>query len=261
MHAVTLTTTQYDAVYNALSFSIAAMGASFIALLLLRTNLPLRHRMAPTLGTLVMAVASYHYLRIFNSWVSAYHIVGGHYLPTGLPFNEGYRYVDWLLTVPLLLAEMVVVLRLPSKRSRSMLTKLIGAAVLMIVLGYPGQIAPVHSTSRTIWAVASTVFFVYILYVLVVELGRSLDRQGAHVRSLVNALRIVLLASWGFYPVAYLLPSLVSGASGVVISQVGYSVADVIAKPVFTLLIFWIATLKTEEDAVTIEATSDLLAA
>ena len=254
--AVTATTSavlsknQYDAVYNILSLTIAAMGAAFIALILLRNRLPENHRTAITLGTLVMAIADYHYVRIFNSWVSAYgHMpVNGHYLATGVPFNEAYRYVDWLLTVPLLLAELVAVLELGSKRSRPLMVKLVVASVFMVALGYPGQISPVHSTARTLWAVASTVFFAYILYVLVVELNRALVRETPQVKGLMLALRGILLLSWGFYPIAYLLPSLISGANGTVISQVGYSIADIVAKPVFTLLIFRLSLLKAEEE-------------
>jgi bacteriorhodopsin len=231
--AVTLSTNQYDAVYNVLSLTIAGMGAAFIALLLLRNRLPEGHRTAVTLGTLVMAIADYHYVRIFNSWVDAYHRipVNGHYLATGIPFNEAYRYVDWLLTVPLLLAELVAVLELGSKRSRPLMVKLIIASALMVALGYPGQISPVHSTARTLWAVASTVFFAYILYVLIVEINRVLVNESPRVKGLMRALRAILLLSWGFYPIAYLLPSLVSGADGVVITQIGYSIADLVAKP------------------------------
>ena len=248
--AAVLTKNQYDAVYNILSLTIAGMGASFIALLLLRNRLPENHRTAVTLGTLVMAIADYHYVRIFNSWVDAYGKmpVNGHYLATGMPFNEAYRYVDWLLTVPLLLAELVAVLELGSKRSRPLMVKLVVASALMVALGYPGQISPVHSTARTVWAVASTVFFAYILYVLVVELNKALARETPKVKGLMLALRGILLLSWGFYPIAYLLPSLVGGATGTVVSQVGYSIADLVAKPVFTFLIFRLAMLKAEEE-------------
>jgi bacteriorhodopsin len=255
---VTLSTNQYDAVYNVLSLTIAGMGASFIALLLLRNRLPQNHRTAITLGTLVMAIADYHYVRIFNSWVAAYarSPIHGHYIGTGIPFNEAYRYVDWFLTVPLLLAELVAVLELGSKRTRPLMIKLIVASALMVALGYPGQISPVHSTARTLWAVASTVFFAYILFVLIVEINRAMAGESKRVRGLMNALRLLLLLSWGFYPIAYLLPSLVGGADGVVITQVGYSVADLIAKPVFTFLIFRLSMMKAEDEAGGVDTTS-----
>ena len=94
----------------------------------------------------------------------------------GESFNEGYRYVDWFLTVPLLLAELIVVLCLARKLQRSLLLRLIPASALMIALGYPGEISGDNAT-RNIFGLLSTIPFLYILYVLFVELTRSLDRQ------------------------------------------------------------------------------------
>lgn len=244
--ATILSLNQYNIVYNVLSFVIATMLAGFIGFLLIRSSLPAKHRNALTLGTLVMAIADYHYFRIFNSFTAAYHIVGGKYVPTGIPFNEAYRYVDWLLTVPLLLAELVTVLELTPKESKVLISKLVVASSLMIALGYPGQISPVHSTARTLWAAASSVFFVYILYVLFVEIQKSLDKQPEGVRPLMFTLRALLLLSWGFYPIAYILPSFVGGATGIVVSQVGYSIADVVAKPLFTYFVYKVSKLKAE---------------
>jgi bacteriorhodopsin len=62
-------------------------------------------------------------------------------------------------------------------------------------------------------------------------------------------MRLLLLLSWGVYPIAYLLPMLgISGTSATVGVQLGYTIADVLAKPVFGLLIFAIAVVKTKVD-------------
>jgi bacteriorhodopsin len=204
---LTLSEGQYNLVYNSFSFVIASMGAALIFFLLVRSRVAPRHRMALTLSTLVVAIAFYHYVRIFNSWSDAFSFVDGQYAQDGEPFNEGYRYVDWLLTVPLLLAELVVVLKLSAGKTRSPLVRLTTAAIAMILLGWPGELADPDSTDRTLWGVASTIPFLYILYVLFVELGKSLDRQSAGVRKLVDGLRYIILATWGIYPLAYIAPS------------------------------------------------------
>jgi len=77
--------------------------------------------MAVTLSTLVVGIALYHYVRIFGSWSDAFSYAGGKYVQDGAPFNEGYRYVDWFLTIPLLLAEFVVVLKLTKGTTRSLI--------------------------------------------------------------------------------------------------------------------------------------------
>ncbi len=243
-----LSENQFDLVYNSFSFVIACMGGALLFFLLVRSKVAPRHRMAVTISTIVVAIAAYHYLRIFDSWGAAFAFTNGEYTQIA-PFNEGYRYVDWLITVPLLLAELVIVLKLNKSTTRSLLVRLTIAAVLMIGLGWPGEIADPDSAARTFWGIASTIPFLYILYVLFVELGKSLGRQSASVRKLVDGLRYIILATWGVYPIAYMLPSLIDDpATAEVARQVGYSIADVLAKPLFGLLVLAIAIAKSRAD-------------
>ncbi len=247
--ALELTRGQFDLVYNSFSLTIAAMGASLIFFLLMRERVRPDHRIAVTVTTLVVSIALYHYLRIFSSWSDAFTFVKGRYVATGRPFNEGYRYVDWLLTVPLLLAELVLVLKLSKATTRNLIIKLSIAAVAMIALGYPGELAAADSTTRTVFGVLSTIPFLYILYVLFVELGRSLGRQSPRVRKIVDGMRFLLLATWGVYPLAYIAPSQISNeATAEVVRQVGYSIADILAKPVFGMFILMIAIIKSNGD-------------
>ncbi|MDG1267695.1 MAG: bacteriorhodopsin-like, partial [Ilumatobacter sp.] len=245
---LTLSENQFNLVYNSFSFVIASMGAALLFFLLARSRVAPQHRMAVTLSTLVVAIALYHYVRIFGSWEDAFKYADGDYIPVK-PFNEGYRYVDWLLTVPLLLAELVVVLKLTKSKTRSLIVRLTIAAVAMIALGYPGEIAAADSSTRTVWGVLSTIPFLYILYVLFVELGKSLERQSGGVKKLVDGLRYIILATWGIYPIAYMLPSLIDDeANAEVARQVMYSVGDVLAKPLFGILVLGIALAKSRED-------------
>lgn len=260
MEPFSLSEGQFEIVYNSFSFAIAAMGASLLFFLLKRTELPVPYRGAVTLSALVVGIALYHYLRIFESWESAFTLVDGRYVMDGT-FNEGYRYVDWLLTVPLLLAELVLVLRLSKGRTRSLITRLTIAAVLMIATGYPGEIADPDSFTRTFWGVVSTVPFVYILYVLFAELQSVIRTQPEESRPWFDGLRWLLLATWGVYPLAYLAPQVIDDAAAAeVIRQVGYSVADVLAKPVFGLMILAIAFMKARR-AGALEAQPDDVAA
>jgi len=125
---------------------------------------------------------------------------------------------------------------------------LVVAAILMIVTGYPGEISTDLNT-RIVWGAVSTVPFAYILYVLWIELSKSLVRQPEGVQTLVKNMRLLLLFSWGVYPIAYLLPMLgITGATADVGVQIGYTIADVLAKPIFGLLVFAIALEKTRVD-------------
>jgi len=250
---------QYQTVFNALSFALAAMLATFVFLLVVQGRVLPRYRQALVVSAMVCLIAAYHYYRIFNSFTEAYVATGAgmphdagsaisYVLVNGPGFNEGYRYVDWLLTVPLLLFETIAVLALAPQLRRSLLLRLIPASALMIILGYPGEIATDNLT-RGIWGALSTIPFLYILYVLWVELSRSMKTQPEQVRKDLNGLRLLLLATWGVYPIAYLLPQLgIESADAFVWRQVGYSIADVLAKCLFGLLIYKIAREKSFAD-------------
>jgi bacteriorhodopsin len=241
-----LTRGEYLLVYNVLSFVVAAMGAGFIYFMITIRRLDVRHQAPAICSAIICAIAAYHYFRIFGTWEDAW--VDG-MLDTS-KLNEGYRYADWLLTVPLLLAELVLVLGLAKERTRSLMWRLIVAALLMVALGYPGEVADT-SGSQTLWGILSTIPFLYILYVLFVELGKADVAPAAKAK--LNGLRYLILGVWGVYPIAYILgndnPFIDDEATAEVVRQVGYSIADVMAKPLYGLIIVGIAlTLSRSED-------------
>ena len=140
-------------------------------------------------------------------------------------------------------------LRLKAEVARGLTIRLSVASAAMIALGYPGELAASHSTARLVWGALSTVFFIYILYVLFVELTKSLEGQAARVRQLVSGMRWVILVTWMVYPVAYVLPRLISSeTTALVVRQVGYSIADVLAKPLFGLFAVLIMLIKSREE-------------
>lgn len=262
MQLPNLTPGEYSLVYNAFSFTFAAMFAGFIYFVLGRTQVTSKYRGALTMSALVVAVAGYHYLRIFESWSSAFTLetVNGAltYVASGAPFNDAYRYVDWLLTVPLLVAELVAVLTLSRQRTQSLTFRLALAAGLMVILGYPGEIAADNGT-RALWGFISTLPFLYIVYVLFSEMGEAIQRQPGKAKQLISNARLLLLATWGFYPIVYMLPFLnIEGPLALVAVQVGYCIADVAAKVGFGVLIYSIARAKMETEG-DLEAEAPLL--
>lgn len=243
-----LSVEQFDLVYNAFSLTIAAMLAAALFFFNSKQLVGNRYRVAVIISGVIVSIAAYHYFRIFNSWEAAYVLEEGSYVASGQAFNDAYRYVDWLLTVPLLLIEAVAVLGLPNKESRPLFIKLAVAAVLMIATGYPGEVADTIR-ERAIWGAVSTVPFVYILFVLWFELKDAITRQPERVQTLISGMRWLLLASWGVYPIAYLLPEVgITGATATVGVQIGYTVADLLAKPLFGLLAFSIARIKSQAE-------------
>merc|ERR1711879_90139 len=109
-----MTDLQYQAVYNVLSFALASMMATTMFLWFRMFAVKDQYQSAVCISGLVTFIAAYHYIRIFNSWVDAYEYSPDTHDPklTGVPFNDAYRYMDWLLTVPLLLIEILLVMKL-----------------------------------------------------------------------------------------------------------------------------------------------------
>merc|ERR1712060_561756 len=169
------------------------------------------YRTALIITGLVTFIATYHYVRIFNSWVDAFTVSnsqGGDYSValSGAPFNDAYRYVDWLLTVPLLLIELILVMRLPVDQTVSMSWNLGLASAAMVALGYPGEIQD-DPQGRFGWWAAAMLPFMYVVYTLLAGLNAATTYE-----------------------------------------QVGYSIADVVAKAVFGILIWAIAAAKSSAE-------------
>jgi bacteriorhodopsin len=239
---------QYQLVYNAFSFTFATMAAATLFLWLGRSQVTDRYKTALTISGLVTAIAAYHYFRIFESWEQAYTFKDGAIAATGYAFNDAYRYVDWLLTVPLLLVELILVMGLSAKETVSKSFTLGSAAALMIILGYPGEIAD-NNTQRVIWGTLSAIPFCYIMWQLFAGLGASIASQPDNVREMVKTARLLTFASWGFYPIVYMIPyTSLSGASVETAVQIGYTIADLIAKAGVGVLIYMIARRKSENE-------------
>jgi len=209
------------------------------------------YRTALTITGIVTFIATYHYFRIFNSWVEAFDVQnhdGGDYgvKLTGAPFNDAYRYVDWLLTVPLLLIELILVMKLPAEQTRSLSWSLGAASALMVALGYPGEIQEDLGVRWFWWALAM-VPFCYVVFQLVVGLGAATDKQASSAASsLISAARYLTVVSWCTYPFVYIIKNVgLAGPVATMYEQIGYSCADVVAKAVFGVLIWAIAAEKS----------------
>jgi bacteriorhodopsin len=257
-----LTGYEFSAVYNVLSLGLASMLATSIFLFFARDRVLPKYRMAVLVSASVTTIAAYHYFRMFESFNHGYGIndsstaavtAGANMLDFGAAnYNVGYRYIDWFLTVPLLLVELVAVLGLAKAIQSSLLKRLVPAAAAMIVLGFPGDAKlDLFSLAPSMWGLLSTIPFLYILYVLWFEMKKSVSSQSDKVRGLFQTLRVLLIATWGVYPITFILAMNSTGsptAAEVVSRELGYSIADILAKCLFGLIIFSIARIKSAEE-------------
>jgi bacteriorhodopsin len=249
---------QYQAVYNVLSFSLASMMATTMYLWFRSFAVQDRYRSAVLISGLVTFIAAYHYMRIFNSWVGAYHYSPGKLdggamelgnpTLTGVPFNDAYRYMDWLLTVPLLLIEILLVMRLDERDYNEKARTLGLSAALMIVSGYYGELVITGDlTPRWMCWFLSMMFFLYIVYELLVGLSDATNSEADPVvAGKIRTAQVMTVISWCTYPVVYLFPMLgINAAHAVMGIQIGYCVSDIISKCGVGLVIYQITYAKS----------------
>merc|ERR1712099_79842 len=263
LHAATMmfemTNLQYQAVYNTLSFTLASMSATTMYLWFRAEAVADKYKSAVYISGLVTFIAAYHYIRIFNSWVDAYDYSGDAYIThhdgptlTGVPFNDAYRYMDWLLTVPLLLIEILLVMKLDDKTYSSKAWTLGAGSALMIVSGYYGELVVTGDlTPRwACWAL-SMCFFLYIVYELLVGLSAATNSEAnPEIKAKIQTAQVMTVISWCTYPVVYLFPMLgIKAATAVVSIQIGYCVSDIISKCGVGLVIYQISYAKSKKEA------------
>ena len=226
----------YTLVYNVLSFGTAVMFGAFVYFLTQMKSVSKQYQAGVAVSAIVVGIAGYHYYRIWSDFGEGV-------------MNEGYRYADWLITVPLLIIELLIVLGVAKADRTSLMLKLVPATILMVGLGYPGEVANSNGAKWTFWVLAM-IPFVYILKTLYAELQKAGQRETGAVAKQIKNATYVLLTTWLVYPIAYLFPIFDGDSEALeTLRQVGYTFADITAKGLYGLMILWIAKARTEAES------------
>merc|ERR1711865_293818 len=257
-----MTDLQYQAVYNCLSFALASMMATTMYLWFRSFAVADKYKSAVLISGLVTFIAAYHYIRIFNSWVDAYHYAPGKLVGgamemtqptlTGIPFNDAYRYMDWLLTVPLLLIEILLVMKLDDATFSSKAWNLGVGSALMIASGYYGELVVTSDlTPRWMCWFISMIFFLYIVNELLNGLAEATNKEtDKNLAAKIRTAQVWTVVSWCTYPVVYLFPMMgINAAHAVVGIQVGYCCSDIISKCGVGIVIYQISYAKSNKEA------------
>jgi len=247
----------FQVVYDILSFSLACMMSCTLFLWMRVPSVTERYKTPLLISGLVTFIAAYHYIRIFNSWVEAYRYPAAkNGIPqapeiSGVPFNDAYRYMDWLLTVPLLLMEIVLTMSLPEAEANSKCWSLGIFSALMIVSGYRGELV-IQGDLTTRWThwFVSMCFFSYVVYTLLIGLADATNAEpDPRVKKMLKNAQVVTCVSWCTYPIVYLFPMIgIHGSRAVVAIQIGYCTSDVISKCLVGLMIYQITIYKSQAE-------------
>jgi bacteriorhodopsin len=243
--------------YDLVHFALMAAGFALFAYLLYnwasKGEVGRRYRPAVHAGLCLAAIATVSYLVLFIKWDTGFTLTDGVYEPNAeARFTGSTRYPDWAITVPLLTVELLAVCSLAGRRARNLRATTMAAAFLMILTGYLGAQVVADGRDRTalvVWGLVSTAFYVYLNVALIGAVRASLPHMGRPAAVSLRNATIVLLGSFGVYPLVYAIPVFADVTPAwFATMQVAYSTADVIAKVGFGLLVHKVALLRTAED-------------
>ncbi|TYZ14481.1 rhodopsin [Hymenobacter lutimineralis] len=214
-----------------------AMAAASVFFLFERSTVTDKWKTSLLVSGLITGIAAVHYYYMRDYYVTT------HETPIAL------RYIDWTLTVPLMVVEFYLLVRAAGAKA-SLLWKLILAAVIMLVFGYIGEAFTDGSMSHSVlWGTLSTVGYVYILYSAwmgeVAQLAAA--SNSVAVQKGVRALAWFILVGWAIYPIGYMaMPGGWLGPDGAGLLRphdldLLYNIADAINKIGFGLVVYGIA--------------------
>jgi bacteriorhodopsin len=251
-NTVSFSPAQFDLISTVLTIGYAAHFAGLAYFILTRRNVAPRYRSMTTMSVVVMLSAALLLLRLDWSLGQAFVFDAdqGLYVLGDATYNHGFRYFNWLIDVPLLLTQSFFVLNIARKDIPGLRIKLGGAGALMVILGYVGQFYEVADPLGALlwWGIAATVPFVYFTAIFWRLTGESLSYLPAEAAQVMRYVRYLFLFSWNLYIVAYIVPMLGDfgqSASGAVTRTYIFTIADVLSKIVYGVLLGRIATLRS----------------
>lgn len=152
-----------------------------------------------------------------------------------------FRYVDWILTVPLMCVEFYLILKVAGAK-KSLMWRLIAASVVMLVTGYFGEAVYNTGSGPAIWGLLSGLAYFYIAYEIWFGSAKKLAIQaGGSVLKAHKMLCWFVLVGWAIYPLGYMAgtPGWYDGLAGLGLNMdVIYNIGDAINKIGFGLVVY-----------------------
>ena len=184
-----------------------------------------------TVAAMVTGIAAIHYFYMRGVWVS-----------TG-ESPLVFRYVDWLLTVPLQIIEFYLILTAIAVVRAALFWKLMIASLVMLVFGFLGELGAMSYWPAFAIGMAGWLYIIYEIFAG--EASQISAANGtAASQTAFNALRLIVTVGWAIYPIGYILGAGEGGAAGL---NLIYNLADFVNKIAFGVVI-WVAATSSSEN-------------
>lgn len=250
---------QYEVIRHAFSFTVAVFAAALVYFAMSAHQAAPQFRTTSYISAVVMVSATFElgYLLVMWERAFAYNSVDHTFsLVDGFVFTNGFRYANWLIDVPMLLTQFLIVLGFTGAAFFARWWKLTMAGVVMIILGYIGQYYEPQVAGFTagsgapfwIWGGLSWLAFFYLIFVANEAVQTGLVQIEPEARSLMQKSWYLLLGTWFIYGFVYLVPGIpVIGQSEtwVVVRQLSYTFADVTSKAIFGIMLTRVVMIRT----------------
>jgi sensory rhodopsin len=212
-----------------------AMFAASVFFFMERGSVDGKWRTSLLISGLITLIAAVHYFYMRDVW-----------LETGTSPTQ-FRYIDWILTVPLMCVEFYLILKAFGAKM-DLLWKMIGYSLIMLVAGYLGETA--FRDSSVLWGIISTVGYAGILYEVWFGSARKLasNSNDPHLKSAFNALAWFVFVGWAIYPIGYMAIETDGWLRNVIDVRnmdLIYNIGDAVNKIGFGLVIYALAVKST----------------
>ena len=209
-----------------ISFWVISMGmlAATAFFFLERGSVAAGWKTSVTVAGLVTGIAFIHYMYMRGVWVQ-----------TG-DSPTVYRYIDWLITVPLQMVEFYLILAAVRKVDGGIFWRLLIGSLVMLVGGYLGEAGYINEMLGFIIGIAG---WIYILYeIFSGEAGKAAAKSGNKgLATAFSTMRMIVTVGWAIYPLGYVFGYLTGGVDANSLNVV-YNLADFINKIAFGLVIW-----------------------
>ena len=206
----------------------AIMLASTVFFFIERGDVAVKWRTSLTVAGLVTGIAFWHYLYMRGIWVA-----------TG-DSPTVYRYIDWLITVPLQIVEFYLILAAVTAVRTGLFWQLLVASVVMLLGGYGGETGVLSPAVGFIIGMAG---WLYIIYLIFFGEASKVSAESGNAASQMAFywLRLIVTVGWAIYPLGYFLGYLAGGVDNDSLNII-YNIADLVNKTAFGLAIWYAAT-------------------
>ena len=210
----------------------AAMVAATYFFTVERDRVSGKWKTSLSVAAMVCGIAAIHYFYMRDVWVS-----------TG-ESPLVYRYVDWLLTVPLQIVEFYLILAAITVVNASLFWRLFVASIVMLVFGFLGEVG---TMSYWVGFGIGMAGWLYILYEIFAGEASKINAESGSAASqrAFNALRIIVSVGWAIYPIGYILGASDGGDN---MLNLIYNLADLVNKIAFGVVIWAAAVSDTESN-------------